>query len=49
MKDAADIDQLRTLSQEDLAIVYCARLGLEAEKQGAAVSSLAHERGIGLL
>lgn len=27
MKDAFDIENLRTLSQEDLAIVYCERLG----------------------
>ncbi|MFG3592266.1 hypothetical protein ACFXS9_07860 [Bradyrhizobium sp. RDI18] len=33
MKDAADIDYLKTLSQTDLAIVWCERLGWGAAKQ----------------
>ena len=33
MKDAADIEYLKTLSQEDLAILWCERLGWSAAQQ----------------
>jgi hypothetical protein len=39
MSGAADIEYLRTLSQEELAIVYCERLGLGAEKPMQAVAT----------
>jgi hypothetical protein len=38
MKDAIDIDRLGELTQEELAIVYCERLGLGADRQQQAAS-----------